>query len=164
MTNELRLEKNRLVKELQEKDIKIEVLERELWSLQVNRPSSLGSPPSSAGKSVGDVSAPPPLPQASQGDVAEPHDSSSTSSPPRKQKISQNETVFVNHEGGTDSLCICPDSDRERAGERESTCRSLQTMEEQNRRLASRLKFLDSRLHAKEESIKKLTSRIEVLH
>ena len=40
--------------------------------------------------------------------------------------------------------------------------RMIQEMEESNRRFTSRIKFLDTRLEVKEETIKKLNSRIEV--
>jgi predicted RNase H-like nuclease (RuvC/YqgF family) len=47
---------------------------------------------------------------------------------------------------------------------RKSLTKRIEQMEENNRRLLSRLKFLDGRLETKEEAIKRLNSRIEVTY
>jgi hypothetical protein len=216
LNHDLQTEKNKLLKEITEKDLKIESLEKELWCRHLKVSSSpevsthpigggagskrfivptlplknlsprngngsarglgaygrndsegsdldrhvtpLASP--SRSQSARSVSSSPGLISPSQPNTQffessnhhphphpHLHDTNPTDSPRQPVFIAEEtaETVIVTEDPLAPNLS-----------------RMMQEMEESNRRLVSRLKFLDSRLEIKEEALKKLGSRIEV--
>eukprot|EP00602_Paraphysomonas_sp_CaronLab_P005027 CAMPEP_0185031236 /NCGR_PEP_ID=MMETSP1103-20130426/18596_1 /TAXON_ID=36769 /ORGANISM="Paraphysomonas bandaiensis, Strain Caron Lab Isolate" /LENGTH=635 /DNA_ID=CAMNT_0027566689 /DNA_START=154 /DNA_END=2058 /DNA_ORIENTATION=- len=156
MVNDLRNERAGYVKQLEERDRKIEILEREVWEAGGAKGEVGPSPgvvPSDGSIGVGDRgegSTPEPGEDARQEVVTESTSQESQNNAPQGtlQNNTLDDTKIV---GSVDNSQKDPQSLNSR----------LSQLEETNRRLLSRLRFLDSRLEAKEESIKRLNSRIE---
>lgn len=190
MNEELRNDRARHAKDMDEKDSRIDRLEKELlaWEhshsvlvgdaneISLKKGSSLpqfnkaGSPKLTHGQTSGDGN---PLTgkvksQTSKGDVDSEEAAQVDASPYDDSDPTDNsaELCAVKSVDEPDKTDSDQSGDDGQSGTTEETRTSLTKriaqIEENNRRLLSRLKFLDSRLETKEDAIRRLNNRIEV--
>jgi hypothetical protein len=192
LNHDLQTEKMKLQKDLQDKDLKIESLEKELWNRQLKVSSSEStrvgsgvlcteahvgisesrkndSETSDVDHSLTPVTTPrspgltPPRPSFPQFSETPNHppEGPPDGAPPTDSSITvphQPMPEYAHAGSGAETINVAIAEDPLAP----NLSRMMQEMEESNRRLLSRLKFLDSRLEIKEEALKKLNGRIEV--